>query len=94
MALSPTLHKKSYAFINDFYTEPQAIWKEYFQDLANNPYLTFGFFFPVTATSIKLFPKNREKAMTEKKWMHLAFSTSLHSHQKLASYLLGEMIDH
>lgn len=68
MALSPSLERKKYfSFNNDFYAGPQAIWKEHFKDLAHNPDLTYGFVFPLTATSIKLFPKNKEKPMTEEK---------------------------
>lgn len=93
MALSPSLERKKYfSFNNDFYVGPRAIWKEHFKDLAHNLDLTYGFVFPLTATSIKLFSKNREKPMTEEKWMHQVFSRSLHSHQKPVSYPLGEMI--
>lgn len=88
----PGKKKKYFSFNNDFYAGPQAIWKEHFQDLAHNPDLTYGFVFPLTATSIKLFPKKREKPMTEEKWMHHVLSRSLHSHQKPVSYPLGEMI--
>lgn len=47
--------KRRYSSINHFYIEPQAIWKEHFQDLAHNPIWPLCSFLPLQLLLLNYF---------------------------------------